>query len=176
VIASLSLGGLAFLALFGYAIWAAFQPEDILGEDVPVVGAEHIPPGASAVDYNTDPPTSGQHYAETAEAGFYEEAPQDELLVHNLEHGYIVVYYNCEGLDGDACDQLKEGLREAMGAAGISRYTQTPKIIVLPRPGMENPVTYTSWGHIYRADDFDRQEFILYVDQNRDDAPEPFAP
>jgi hypothetical protein len=172
----ISIIGIALFALLGYAIWAAFQPEPVLGEQVPIVGSAHIPEGDKASDYITDPPTSGEHYASEAEAGFYDEAPADEQLVHNLEHGYIVVYYDCEGLSSSACSGMKDDLRGAIGAAGVSEYTRTSKIIVVPRLTMENMITYTSWGWIYYADDFDREEFVLFVKQNRDNAPEPFAP
>lgn len=175
-IGMISLISIALLALLGYAIWAAFQPEPVLGEEVPIVGADHIPEGQEASDYTTDPPTSGQHYANEADAGFYDEAPVDERLVHNLEHGYIVVYYKCEGLNDSECRGMKDDLRSAIGAAGVSDYTRTSKIIVAPRPTMENRITYTSWGRIYQANDFDRDEFVLFVKQNRDNAPEPFAP
>ncbi|HEY5571581.1 MAG TPA: DUF3105 domain-containing protein [Anaerolineales bacterium] len=178
-IAIISLAGvaaIAFLALLVYAVWAAMQPEPILGEEIPIAGAEHIPEGQRAVDYNSDPPTSGQHYAQPAEAGFYEEAPPDERLVHNLEHGHIVVYYNCSGLSDTACEELKDGIRQAMDAAGVVPSTRTLKIAAVPRPGMEYLITYTSWGKLYRAETFNREEFLLFVKQNRNRAPEPLAP
>ncbi len=171
------IGGLAFLGLLGYAIWGSFRSEEILGEVVPIASRDHIPIGQQAVDYNTDPPTSGQHYDDPSPAGFFDEAPQDEHLVHSLEHGYVVVYFNCSLLPSDGeCEGLKEGLRTAMVAAGLAPITRTPKIIVAPRPDMENLITYTSWGRIHRTDSFDQDEFVLFAEQNRNKAPEPTAP
>ena len=49
------------------------------------------------IDYtslNHRPPTSGHHWPRWAECGFYEEELPDELVVHNMEHGNIVVSYN----------------------------------------------------------------------------------
>jgi uncharacterized protein DUF3105 len=46
------------------------------------------------VNYPTNPPTSGRHYAFPADDGAYTEAPQDEELVHTLEHGRVVVWFN----------------------------------------------------------------------------------
>jgi hypothetical protein len=168
--------GVGFLVLFGYAIWASFQPEPQLGEAVPIAGQEHIPLGQKAVDWNTDPPTSGQHYDQPAEGGFYEVAPPDEQLVHNLEHGYIILYYNCAGLNDTACTALHEDIQQSMSQAGVSRNTRTPKLIAAPRQTMENRITLTSWGRIYRVDSFDSTEYALFVEQYRDQAPEPFAP
>lgn len=163
----------AFLGFVGYFLWLDLQPVPLLGVEVRIVGADHIPEGQLASDHNSDPPTSGEHYSQPAEAGFYEEAPADEYLVHNLEHGYIVVYYNCEPLDESECASLKNDLQEAMADAGVGPVTRTPKIIVAPRPGMENLITYTSWGRMYRVDQFDRDEFALFVEQNREISPEP---
>jgi hypothetical protein len=167
---------LGFLIVFGYAIWASFQPEPRLGDAVAIASQEHIAVGQKAVDWTTDPPTSGQHYDQPVDAGFYDIAPPDEQLVHNLEHGYIIVYYNCTGLGETECSNLKEEIRQSMSQAGVSSNTRTPKLIAAPRPTMENRITFTSWGRIYRADGFDRDDYGLYVDQNRDKAPEPFAP
>lgn len=172
----IALGAIAIVAFLGYAVWAASRPTRVLGESVPIAGAEHIPEGQSAVDYNSDPPTSGQHYDTPVEAGFYDEAPVDEQLVHNLEHGHVVIYYNCSDLSEADCDQLKENIRQAMDDAGVVQLTGTPKLVAVPRPSMENLITYTSWGRLYRADDFDPEEFQLFVEQNRNRAPEPQAP
>ena len=53
----------------------------------------HVPDGQS-VAYSTTPPTSGDHWVRWADCGFYENGLPDELIVHNLEHGNIVVSYN----------------------------------------------------------------------------------
>ncbi len=62
----------------------------------------HVGPGTdqaakTRVDYATVPPTSGEHYAtsEYPARAFYtaEDRPPLERLVHNLEHGYTIVWY-----------------------------------------------------------------------------------
>lgn len=65
----------------------------------------HISEGTK-VEYNTVPPTSGDHYARWAECGFEEFELVDERVVHNLEHGNIVISYNLE--DTDEIDQLRK--------------------------------------------------------------------
>ena len=63
---------------------------------VPVMKSpEHIPVGESA-DYRTIPPTSGPHWAATAQCGVHDDPLPDELIVHNLEHGQVVISYNLE--------------------------------------------------------------------------------
>jgi len=149
-----------------------------LGEDIPVAGADHIQEGVQATDWNSDPPTSGQHYGQWAPAGFYDEEIPDGFLVHNMEHGYVIVYYNCAAVDMD-CEAFKTAIEAAMAAAGNDPNTNTIKIIAAPRPTMDNPVTYASWGHFYKAETFSPDELVLYVQtyrSNADYAPEASLP
>ena len=56
-------------------------------------GAATTPPILDErVKYNTNPPTTGRHYEIPAEDGIYGEAPQDEQLVHTLEHGRVIIW------------------------------------------------------------------------------------
>ena len=63
-------------------------------EKHPDAGQEHIDDGTTG-DYPSSPPTSGGHYAVPAGLGFYdaESDIEPERLVHNLEHGQIVIWY-----------------------------------------------------------------------------------
>lgn len=83
----------------------------------PVTGQqEHVGPGTSKadekrVDYSEVPPSSGAHFAiPVADSrAFYtvKDRPVMENLVHNLEHGYTVLWYD-ETIKGDELDTLKE--------------------------------------------------------------------
>lgn len=60
---------------------------------------KHADPSVTPkVKYDTVPPTTGSHYNQPAvsERKFYTAAdrPQMEVLVHNLEHGYTVLWYD----------------------------------------------------------------------------------
>ena len=48
------------------------------------------------VDYNSNPPTSGPHYEIWTQAGVYDAPKDDRNLVHSLEHGYVIISYNCD--------------------------------------------------------------------------------
>jgi Protein of unknown function (DUF3105) len=65
--------------------------------------SEHVGPGTNSpnvtkVDYATAPPSSGKHFAvpESPSRAFYtaSDRPQLETLVHNLEHGYTILWYD----------------------------------------------------------------------------------
>jgi len=70
----------------------------------PVTGvSDHVGPGTSAanettVKYATIPPSSGKHFAvpQASARAFYTatDRPVLETLVHNLEHGYTIVWYD----------------------------------------------------------------------------------
>jgi uncharacterized protein DUF3105 len=50
-------------------------------------------PSGTSPTWNTDPPTSGPHYAVPAIFGRYEEELEPARVVHNLEHGGIFILY-----------------------------------------------------------------------------------
>lgn len=84
------------LALVAFLVWLFISstkplPGDRLLQD----GRNHVPQG-SKVDYKFNPPTSGDHYPSWIIKGFYEEPRLDGNLVHSMEHGYIIIWYNCE--------------------------------------------------------------------------------
>jgi len=64
--------------------------------------ADHRPDG-ERIDYASAPPTSGPHYPVPAPftRKFYtpDDSPEVERLVHNLEHGYTVLWYDPAVLD-----------------------------------------------------------------------------
>lgn len=71
---------------------------------------DHIDVGAPHAPYTTNPPTSGPHYNSAGlgpvQTGFYEDASEapPEGVVHNLEHGQIVIYYNPDAPDDVIAD------------------------------------------------------------------------
>ncbi|MGH2522183.1 MAG: DUF3105 domain-containing protein, partial [Anaerolineales bacterium] len=136
----------------------------------------HIQPGEPHEPYNSDPPTSGAHYAQPANAGFYTEAPPDEHLVHSLEHGYVVIWYNCQNLTTEACEQLQANIEAVMQKAGDSPITHTPKLIAVPRPTMDTELALTTWGRLDKFDTFDEERILNFIRAFRDKAPEPNVP
>jgi Protein of unknown function (DUF3105) len=62
-----------------------------------LAGAHSIDdPGGTTSRWNTNPPTSGPHYAIAAIFGIYEDELELARLVHNLEHGGIFILYGDE--------------------------------------------------------------------------------
>ena len=75
---------------------------------------DHVEPNASPkVKYDTVPPSNGPHFAQPAvsDRRFFTTAdrPQMEVLVHNLEHGYTVLWYDQSA--GEA-KEMKDALQD----------------------------------------------------------------
>jgi hypothetical protein len=77
----------------------------------PEEGHTHVPEG-TPVQYKTDPPTSGNHWPpeSIAAPGFYATPVDSERLVHNLEHGNIVIWYK-----NDAPQETKDKIEQYVG-------------------------------------------------------------
>jgi hypothetical protein len=76
---------------------------DAVTTDAATGNGQHVGPGTSSpaakVTYDTVPPSTGPHFAEPAAnngRNFYSttDRPKMEVLVHNLEHGYTVLWYD----------------------------------------------------------------------------------
>lgn len=81
------------IASIGVAAGAASC--DPVTDDKTTGSGQHV---EGTVKYSTVPPTSGEHNPapEFPSRGFYtaQDRPQMEKLVHNLEHGYTVLWYD----------------------------------------------------------------------------------
>ena len=111
-----------------------------VGTSVPIMASDHIPVDQT-VSYSTTPPTSGPHWppGEQARCGIYDEEMPDEQIVHNLEHGNVVISYNLP--DPEEADNLIEVAKDL---PGLSRWG-----IVRPYSKIEpGTVAMTAWGII----------------------------
>src|SRR5437879_5327961 len=66
-------------------------------QSFPNQGQQHVPQG-TIIQYNSNPPTSGSHYQVVAgvvpaPTGVHTAPIQNEIQVHNLEHGHIGIQY-----------------------------------------------------------------------------------
>lgn len=126
----------------------------------PDQGGDHITPGDSHPPYNSNPPTSGWHYADPADVGVYPTALQDEQLVHNLEHGHVWLSYR------DADDQAAIDLLSQIQRA-YPRH-----VIVTYRPQNDTRVAAAAWGRLLTLDELDADQLYAFVQRYRAQAPE----
>ena len=106
---------------------APASAQDGPGRKLPDRGQEHIPQGTKTT-YQDYPPASGKHWPVWAPWGIYKEA-LPRRFVHNLEHGGIVVLYNCATPCPDLVRQLEEtyaALPKTSSATSSSSSAPTP--------------------------------------------------
>lgn len=103
-------------------------------------GRTHIDVGATHEPYDSDPPTSGPHYGTPAEPGFYPSPLEPEQVVHNLEHGQIVIWYRT-GAPQEAVDEIETYIDNQTGL-------QSQALVAVPYDGVDDSFTYvlTAWG------------------------------
>ena len=97
--------------------------------------ANHI--DGQRLEYSTVPPTSGDHWSTPAFCGFYDRELPDEQIVHNMEHGNVIISYNLP--DQAQVEQLKQVVTNLSrwNLWGIARpYTKIP----------EDTVAMSAWG------------------------------
>lgn len=126
---------------------------------------EHVP-AAQDIQYPREPPTSGPHYGGVTSPGFYDQAGEYGQLVHNLEHGHVVIYYEPSALSSDA----EESLRQFTAS-----YTDTWAAVVVVQNPKENPESdyvLTAWGARLRMDSYDAQVVEAFVDEYVGRGPE----
>ena len=164
--------GLVVLAVIGFIVWQGARPA--AGEEIPIMTSDpHIPPDTDPGKYNSDPPTSGLHYAGEAEAGFYDTNSYTYpagYLVHNLEHGYVIFWYNCDIISESECSDLKAQVQSVMDELSGT------KLIAYPWPSLDVPVAVKSWGRLQKFETFDADQAKAFYRTNLNRAPEPNAP
>lgn len=90
--------------------------------------------------YISNPPASGAHDPAPVQAGVYDEALPTQKWVHNLEHGTIVLLYDCGGpCSADFIAQL-QAFFDALPPS--SRFNEK-KMVITRYPGVTPPCTGT---------------------------------
>jgi hypothetical protein len=137
---------------------------DIAGlENVACLNQEHVPM-TQRVAYRTNPPLSGNHYESWVSPGFYESKQTPELLVHNLEHGNVVIYYNRDLLSASELNQIKK-LTDLY-------KSDFEAVIAVPYADKTHPVTLTAWENGLHLEKVDSALMDKFIDAFRGRGPE----
>jgi len=155
--------------------------KDCVEQSYPGLSAKHLTSPDGKVKYNSDPPSSGPHYQSPAPWGIYEEPIKQTILVHNLEHGGIVIQYGDVG--SGTVDKLS------------SFYEGDPYgLVVAPNPKLGKKFALTAWnqpeypstqedlsevdpgnGFVLTCSRFDEKSFAKFRDERRNKSGERFA-
>jgi len=164
-------------------------------EAPPVAESPHVPEG-TAVVYATNPPSSGPHYPVWAHFQEMAQPVDDGYLVHSMEHGAVVLFYDCAALPADAgdvagdadadadadaggaCAQMVAALRSVRAAIPSDPLCDPAtrvRVILAPRPANDVAVAAAAWGATYRADCVDAPSLTRFVIDHYAKAPENFC-
>lgn len=130
-------------------------------ETVSSAGGGHLAPKESRV-YSSRFPTSGRHHRSWTDAGFYRTPQMATQLVHALEHGNIVIYYDKPG------PKVIETLEAWTGL-----YTrQWSGVIAAPMPRLGSAVVLTAWTKRLKLAPFKAAPAAAFIEAFRGRGPE----
>lgn len=160
-----------FVAIIALVIFMNVRSElPVAGEQMlESQGNLHIEVGTrSPMVYNSTPPSSGLHYGGLANWGIQSEPVPYELLLHNLEDGGVIVYYQCS----DGCVETVDALK-AILAPYISRGDH---VVLAPNDpawldaqgnpyhkDMEAPIAVVAWQRLLKLEDVDADRINAFI-------------
>lgn len=151
--------------IMGYALYAGSGGDNVATPDIaellPDQGTTHIKEGEAHPPYNSNPPTSGWHYGNPVDWGTYKEKFSQEQLVHNLEHGGIVIQYK-PTLDPPIIKKLEE----------LKASEFECKLVVAPNDALDKNIALTAWRRLYTSDTYDENSVKAFIKKYRNTGPE----
>ena len=97
----------------------------------------------SEVEYETNPPTSGDHSESPLADGAYREYAPPGNYLHAMEHGRVVIHYSPD---------LSE--QEQLAIKGV--FDESPSgMILIPNPEMKADVAVSAWTQLATCDSFE---------------------
>lgn len=164
--------GVVIALLIGVAVYIGYRNSlPVVGETTfPTQGNLHIPLGTTAnVEYNSVPPSTGPHYENLAAWGKQTSNVRYEHLIHNLEDGGVVVYYQCE----DGCPEVVAELEQI-----LEPYFASGAHVVLARndpswvengqqmhKDMGSRIALVAWRKLLLMDDVNADTIRTFVDK-----------
>ena len=132
---------------------------------------EHTTSLDTKIKYNTTPPSNGEHYFSPASWGFYASAANPIQVVHNEEHGGVIIWWG-DKVPQSTVDQLHDF------------YSSSPNAMLgTPYPALGNKIALTAWtspegemgeGRVAVCSTFDEKAFTAFRDAFRGKGPERF--
>ena len=136
-----------------------------------LLASPHVPIGTD-VSYNSNPPSSGPHYAIWAAFQAFSTPVDRRYYVHDLEHGAIVLLYKCERSDG--CPEIVAGLQAVSDAIPNDPICTDVRVrtVITPDPLLDVPVAAAAWGFTYKATCLDIPSLKTFALEHYGQAPE----
>ena len=183
--------GLAALGLIGVAVAvglllfrgggsaeAAIRDAGCDLESAPAQGQGHVTQPPENFKPNTFPQTSGPHHPQAAPFDIYDDPVEQVRLVHNLEHGGVVIQYGKDVPKSDV-DRITEWYRD-----------QPNGLVVAPLPALNDKIALSAWtaqvkageqtptsqrAYLAKCPRYDEKAFSEFVDRYGFQGPERFT-
>jgi hypothetical protein len=155
----------------------AVNGDKIVGTAMNEMPHVHVPVGTH-IDYNHNPPTSGCHYSAAQpdpapiSAGAYDKEIPAEYWVHNLEHGYVVVLYNCPTGCSTEFTQLRSWQKGLPVDPAANNQIPYAKVVILPWHTMKDHFAVVSWDYYLGLQSFDLDQIKAFYDNHVGHSPE----
>jgi hypothetical protein len=120
------------------------------------------------VTFGSNPPSSGNHYQVWPVFREYDKPVPWGFLVHGLEHGAVVIVYNCPTGCAQEIADAKAMIATLPAKTGCTR----PAVILTPDPTLTTRWAAAAWGHTLRATCFDKDAFAQFANQYMNMGPE----
>ena len=152
----------------------------------PAAPANHISSPSQAVRYSTFPPATGTHHPLPAIWGAYNTPIDPRQVVHNEEHGGVIVWYGSK-LSAEARDRIGQFYLEDPNGLLITPLSEAaPHVSYPPHEPLRARIALTAWtvpddvaqdeqaGVVAICPRFDAQAFRAFRDAFRGKGPERF--
>ena len=103
----------------------------------------------------------GPHCPSTIPCRVHPTAQNRCEWIHNMEHGHMVLAYNCPM----GCDDIVQALSAFQAAS--------PRSLVTPDPMLQSKVAAMVWGYSWASDAVDQAKLEAVRSMQDADAPEP---
>ena len=131
--------------------------DGVCEQEVELAPAQHV---EGDIDYGDLPPAGGPHNPCWGDYGIHDDAFAPENWVHNLEHGAVVVLYDCPDGCSDELTQL-EGFVDERSWGILAAYED-----------MDTRFALVAWGYRLMTDELDLEAFAAFYDAHANQAPE----
>ena len=136
-------------------------------------GGAHIADGTQGTGYTLGAGDIGpalEHGRLPGPWGVYSNAQPQERLLHNMEHGGIVIWYQPSQVSTADVAALTQFVQQQI-------TTERFKVILTPWSGANfgHPIALTSWNWLLYQDTVDLDVIRSFIDAHYGQAPEPFG-
>lgn len=136
-------------------------------------GQRHVETLPKGFKYNSVPATSGPHQPQPLAPivwGVYDEPVEEIKVVHNLEHGGVIVQYGPE-VSAQAVRDIVAWYRDDPNGLVVAPL---PPALLEEQPELSDEIALTAWTYLQTCKRFNEEAFSNFVDLHRGNGPERF--